>query len=245
MGPTPATREERRLTPPTRRTPWRSVALFFGIAVLLAAPFNLGWATPWLRSHAGGTPLALWPFLPAAIGPLVAALLLRRRDAPGLRATTLLGVPVVKNVVSAALPILTFGALGGRFLLLAPIAVLYAVGEECGWRGYLADALAPLAPMQRYLVTGALWWVWHLRFATTFDRVLFPLIVLGSSVLLGHAGRASRSVIVPAGMHATVILLTADGTPTAAMTWAGIATLAGWMLIGAFWRDSPPGQAVA
>jgi hypothetical protein len=61
------------------------------------------------------------------------------------------------------------------------------LGEELGWRGYLADALQGLPAWTRYRMTALLWWPWHLRFETTFDWLGFPLIVLASSVVLGHA----------------------------------------------------------
>jgi membrane protease YdiL (CAAX protease family) len=51
---------------------------------------------------------------------------------------------------------LTFG------LLLAPfINVLFALGEELGWRGFLLPKLMPLGQWNAILVSGVIWGVWH------------------------------------------------------------------------------------
>jgi len=38
---------------------------------------------------------------------------------------------------------------------------LFAFGEEYGWRGWLADELAPLGPVWANLITGVMWGLWH------------------------------------------------------------------------------------
>ena len=226
-----------------RSLPWRWIALYYIVAVAIAAPFNLGWTASWSRAHLVGTPLAVWPFLPAALGPAIGALLVRRLDLGTVRRTSLFGAPVAKNLLLAVLPVAVFAALGGRAALYAVVALVYSLGEEFGWRGYLADALAPLGRSPRYLITASLWWPWHLRFATPFELLLFPGIILLASVALGHAARESRSVVVPASMHSLIVLLTAGGTPSRSMVVAAGITLAGWLLIGTIWRKAPPPAA--
>ena len=45
---------------------------------------------------------------------------------------------------------------------LAPfINVLFAMGEELGWRGFLLPQLLPLGQWQAILISGAIWGVWH------------------------------------------------------------------------------------
>ena len=55
--------------------PWRWVFLYYAVAIGLAIPCNLGWLAPWFNTHLPGTILARWPFLPAAIGPAIGAIL--------------------------------------------------------------------------------------------------------------------------------------------------------------------------
>jgi uncharacterized protein len=224
----------------TSSVSWRWVAVFYAVAIVVALPVNLGWTEQWIRAHFSGTPLVLWPFLPAAIGPALGAAIARRFDAGTIRATSLFGQPLGKNCVAALLPVCVFGVLGGRAALYAFVAVVYSVGEEVGWRGYLADALLPLGLHRRYLLTAVLWSVWHLRFATSFDLFIFPVILLAASFALGHAARETRSVVVPAAMHALIILLTATGSPSQPMLLAGAATFGGWLLLGALWPEPRP-----
>ncbi len=47
-------------------------------------------------------------------------------------------------------------------LTLAPfINILFAMGEELGWRGFLLPKLLPLGEWKALLLSGAIWGVWH------------------------------------------------------------------------------------
>jgi membrane protease YdiL (CAAX protease family) len=47
-------------------------------------------------------------------------------------------------------------------ILLAPfINLLFALGEELGWRGFLLPHLLPLGQWKAILISGAIWGVWH------------------------------------------------------------------------------------
>ncbi len=224
--------------------PWRWVALFFAVALLGAAPFNLGLAAPWLRANLAGTPFAVWTFLPAAAAPALGAIAARRLGPRTARVTRVLGEDPARNLLTALVPVVCFAATGGRAGVFALVAVIYGTGEEVGWRGYLADALEPIGAPGRLLLTAAMWWLWHMRFASRFDLVVFPLIVLASSVVLGHAARVTGSTLAPGAMHALVTLLAADGAPSRALLAAGGATVAVWVLLGIVWPQRP-GEAGA
>ena len=206
--------------------------MFYLIAVLVSAPFNLGLFDSCLRASFPETPLAQWTFLPAAFGPLIGALVATRIDSVSTQRTTLLGEHQLSSMLVVLLPLAFFAFVGGAGILLPCVALLYSIGEEYGWRGYLADALIPLSTSGRYTLTALLWWPWHLRFETSFDWLVFPVIVFASCWFLGHAAKESRSVLVAAAMHASVILLTASGPPSRPMLIAGALTLAGWIVVG-------------
>lgn len=228
------------MTSALRSVSWRLVALYYGVALAVALPFNAGWTTAWTRASFPGTPLALWPFLPAALGPALAAFLARRAfPAPGAT-MSLFGTSPARSLAVAAVPILAFGALDTRTGLLAAVAVVYATGEELGWRGLLTDALSPLSFAPKALVTAVLWWSWHCRFATAFDLLAFPLILVASSFLLGHAARITGSVLVPGAMHALVTLLSASGPPSRSRLLAAAATVAAWAALGQLWPHPRP-----
>lgn len=229
--------------------PWRWVALFFAVALLGAAPFNLGLAAPWLRANLAGTPLADWTFLPAAAAPALGALAARRFGPRTPRVTRVLGETPARNLVTALVLVVCFAAAGGRAGLFALVAVIYGTAEEVGWRGYLADALEPIGARGRVLLTAAMWWLWHMRFTSRFELVVFPLIVLASSLVLGHAARVTGSTLAPGAMHGLITLLAANGAPSRALLAAGGATVALWVLLGIVWPQrtgeaaTPPAPA--
>ena len=88
---------------------------------------------------------------------------------------------IADNIVSA-LPAGSIDSTGSMppaalLYLVAPLSALmagftvnglFAFGEEYGWRGVLADELAPLGAVRANLLTGVMWGVWHA-----------PLIALG------------------------------------------------------------------
>ncbi|MEM6783734.1 MAG: CPBP family intramembrane glutamic endopeptidase [Bacteroidota bacterium] len=193
----------------------------------------------WLPGALADTPLATWAFLPAAAGPALGVLAARRIDRRTVRRTTILGADARLSTLTAVVPLVAFATIGGIGVLLPAVALIYALGEEIGWRGYLTDALGAYAPGVRYTLVALAWWPWHLRFATQFDWLVFPWIVLASSWVLGHAARESRSVLVAAAMHATVMLLTMGGTPSRSLVLAGSIALAGWILLGWLFPNRP------
>ncbi|WP_175547918.1 CPBP family intramembrane glutamic endopeptidase [Saccharopolyspora flava] len=56
----------------------------------------------------------------------------------------------------------------GWIFLLGWVQALPALGEELGWRGYLAKQLLPLGQPGSFLTTGVLWGLWHA-----------PILILG------------------------------------------------------------------
>ena len=77
-------------------------------------------------------------------------------------------------------------------LTLAPfINVLFAMGEELGWRGFLLPHLMPLGEWKALLISGAIWGVWHAP-ATILHGHNFPnhpylgvLVMTVGCILLG------------------------------------------------------------
>ena len=50
----------------------------------------------------------------------------------------------------------------GQALILGPlINVIFAMGEELGWRGFLLPRLLPLGQWKALLLSGVIWGVWH------------------------------------------------------------------------------------
>jgi membrane protease YdiL (CAAX protease family) len=77
-------------------------------------------------------------------------------------------------------------------LVLAPfINVLFALGEELGWRGFLLPRLMPLGQWKALLISGAIWGFWHAP-TTLLHGYNFPkhpylgvLVMIVGCILLG------------------------------------------------------------
>lgn len=161
------------------RVRWHYLMLYYVIALAASVPFNTGIIYKWLNLQAA-LPIAWrpWLFVPAALGPLIAALVCYRLDRTTARRIGLFGHDRVSSMLVALIPLIVFtiagyvkgGARGSLYTVAAVcIALLYSLGEEAGWRGYLQDALMPWSAWQRYLLVGVLWWAWHARFTNVFE----------------------------------------------------------------------------
>jgi membrane protease YdiL (CAAX protease family) len=136
-------------------------------------------------------------------------------------------------------------------------ALLGALGEEVGWRGYLLPHLMPLGRTRAMLLTGFLHGVWHLpvMLLTPFyhglgDRFivvpLFLLSITAAGVFYGYLRLTSDSVWPAAIAHRAVntlwdqfATLTVTVSPLAleylagesgVFTLIGIILIAGWLL---------------
>jgi len=156
--------------------------------------------------------------------------------------------------LSAGMPsmaVLLLLALVGGLVAGFTINGLFALGEEFGWRGWLADELGPLGAFWTNVLTGVLWGLWHA-----------PLIVLGFnygsygrigtafmiawcvplSFLLWRARQVTGSLLAPAVLHGsingfagvfTVVLY--DANPLIAVPVGLAGALATAVVAAAFW----------
>ena len=224
------------------RIRWHYLMLYYVIALAISVPLNTGIIYKWLNLQAAfPTAWRSWLFVPAALGPLIAALVCYRYDRTTPCRIGLFGNDRVGSILVALIPLIVFATAGyvkggvpGLLYAVAAvcIALLYSLGEEAGWRGYLQDALLPLNARQRYLLVGVLWWAWHVRFTNYFEWTVFPLIVIASAFVLGYAAEKTRSLLVVASMHAVIMLLTMNDSVSPAFGVGGVAIILGWILVG-------------
>ena len=233
------------------RVRWRYLLLYSATAFAISAPFNTRLIYQWLPLQAPVSFWRDWLFAPAALGPCAAAFLCYRLDHATPRRITLTGKDGAGSLLTAFIPLVFFTlagyADGGAARLLPTLltgcaALIYALGEEAGWRGYLQDALVSWSARQRYLFVGILWWAWHMRFAGPFDWTVFPLIVIASAFVLGHVAETNRSLLVVASMHSVIMLLTMHGSASPAFYAAGAMTLLGWMVLRRLRPDKGPAE---
>jgi membrane protease YdiL (CAAX protease family) len=148
---------------------------------------------------------------------------------------------------------------------LAPfINVLFALGEELGWRGFLLPRLMPLGQWKAILISGAIWGFWHAP-TTLLHGYNFPqhpylgvlVMIIGCTllgVILSWLYLQTRSPWVAALGHGAVnsapglaLYFLKPGFDTALA--GSILGLAGWIPMGLFivwliWSKRLPVQPV-
>lgn len=100
----------------------------------------------------------------------------------------------------------SLGALVGASVSGLASALLFAMFEEWGWRGYLEPRLARLGlpDLRRHLLVGVIWAVWHIPYFwvmpgfTTLPPALYGLLMVGGflamAVVHGQLRKASGTV---------------------------------------------------
>ncbi|TRW17799.1 CPBP family glutamic-type intramembrane protease [Glacieibacterium frigidum] len=202
----------------TRRPNWGAVALFFVVACLWS------WAAArWGALHfpVGDTTLRIDDSILVGFGPAagaMAALLVTRRR-PDI--VTFLGQSPRTALLALLAPIILVAAFGLAKPHLGPhvdgftfalTVVIYCIGEELGWRGWLHDELASLKTWQVAVITAPLWYAWHWTFlADLYDSLQFAAgfaaLVAVASFGLAQAVRRTRSVAVAVAWHAAAKML--------------------------------------
>lgn len=140
-------------------------------------------------------------------------------------------------------------------ILLAPfINVLFALGEELGWRGFLLPHLMPLGQWKAILISGVIWGLWHAPaivqghnypgypVAGIFMMIVFCVLlaVIFSWLYLNTrspwaAALAHGAVNASAGLPVLFFLpgfnMAFGGTLAAPTAWIGMALFIGWLAL--------------
>jgi len=140
------------------------------------------------------------------------------------------------------------------FLLAPFINVIFALGEELGWRGFLLPNLMPLGQWKAILVSGLIWGVWHapavaqgLNYPGYPVAGVFMMIVF--CILLGTifswlylntkspwvAALAHGAINATAGLPVLFLQpgfnLAFGGTVATPAAWLGMALFIGWLAL--------------
>lgn len=140
-------------------------------------------------------------------------------------------------------------------LTLAPFFnMLFSLGEELGWRGYLLPRLLPLGQWRAILASGVIWGVWHAPvIAQGHNYPGYPLLgilmMIVFCILLGAilawmtlntnspwvAALAHGSVNASAGLPVLFFKpgfnMALGGTLAAPTAWLGMALFIGWLVL--------------
>jgi membrane protease YdiL (CAAX protease family) len=112
----------------------------------------------------------------------------------------LMGFTILSMSIAELPPLLMAG-----FAMQFVPRMLFALSEEWGWRGYLEPRLSRLGlpDLQRHLVVGLLWGVWHFPLILSTDYttvalpVFLPLFMIGVfllAIVFGQMRKSSDSV---------------------------------------------------
>lgn len=224
---------------------WGGIAIFAAVAAGWSA---LAAHVPALALPARVGGLRIDNSLLVGAGPLLGGLVasaLRGGPGPGALFASLLGpsrwlivAALLAPVATAALFGLPGAGSGLPGLLFAASVVLYCVGEELGWRGWLQQALAGLQPVRAALLTALLWYGWHWTFlAPTLSDprqgIGFAIGLLLGSFGLAASVRRTGATGMAVAWHAAVKLL---GGPLQITVMLAALVFANWRAVA----PSPP-----
>lgn len=202
-------------TAPLARVQWNSIVFYYVVACAIS------WPIFFVRNHypeiwnAWNAPSILKSWLPAfgpLIGSLAARWLFRLTHSARI---SLAGNRGIYSLAFAVIFVLALTVVGVKStaphldgLIYSGAFLVYAFCEESGWRGFLQDALHPLAEFPRYVVLGLLWGAWH--FTTFFAGpprqaivrvILMAVLWIAGSWGIGKAVESTRSLTVAIVFH--------------------------------------------
>ena len=140
-------------------------------------------------------------------------------------------------------------------LLLGPlINVVFAMGEELGWRGFLLPRLLPLGQWKALIFSGIIWGVWHAPAIAQGHNypdhpilgiLLMTVFCVLLGIIIGWMYLNTRSPWVAALAHGSInawaglpyLVLKPDfdtalgGTLTSVLGWAVMGIFIGWLVL--------------
>jgi membrane protease YdiL (CAAX protease family) len=134
-------------------------------------------------------------------------------------------------------------------LLIGPlINVIFTMGEELGWRGFLLPRLLPLGQWKALLISGAIWGVWHAPAIAQGHNypdhpilgiLLMTVFCILMGIIIGWMYLNTRSPWVAALTHGSLnawgglpLLFLKPGFDTA--LGGTLSSVTGWLVMGLF-----------
>jgi len=226
------------------------IAIFVLLAIAISLPVHLGYLDSAYKTNTSGWLISNWTYLLAGFGPFIAAIFVLFIHKSVSNQISIFGDEPLKNLSVAFLPVIAFTSIGLEntynlnthyfAFLYSTINVIYAFLEEFGWRRYLQNALEGINKNWKYLIISGIWWVWHFRFNSQFDLLIFPLICIGGGFLLGVLADKAKSILPVTAMHSMIIIVTNSGSVTQNKLIGLGLTFAGWVILDKIWNRISP-----
>jgi uncharacterized protein len=114
-----------------------------------------------------------------------------------------------KSILVFGLPIVVITFLGPKSaelnFLTALSFLIYCIGEEIGWRGWLLKNTQKYGFVIQTLVIWGLWLLWHLAFQKI--DISFAILLLAGTIGINLATQKTQSLLVAVAMHAVINLV--------------------------------------
>ena len=197
----------------------KHVLIYYAVAIALSMFFRVPRLNPdwYLHLHNYTFGWILISLLRAS-GPLVGGLLCISMFRNKYKRTiTLTGSSLAASTIYFGVPVLLIAFVGitgsGEEnshvlgLISGITLMLYCLFEEAGWRGFLQDAMRGIPNPARFIIIGALWYLWHLNFLSPeLHSLKFGLLVhlpscIFGSWIIGYFADKYKSILVAAAIH--------------------------------------------
>jgi uncharacterized protein len=246
-----STRNSDQLTS-VKSIPWIEIIIFYVIAVLVSAPFRIG-----LIHMDKVLPLPygldIFYHIFRGIGPAVGFCVvyyLLKSNVP--KTMSFWGIKKIYSFLAIVIiPIgLTIAGVSNSTglnqhyygFLTGIMLVLYAIGEEYGWRGYLQQALSPIKLSYRIVIIALFWYFWHLNFLLPDFTIqthflFFGFLLLGSWGLL-KISESTGSILFVVAVHLSFnVLSDVHADLTRKLVIIGVAVIVWIILIKSLQKD--------
>ena len=191
---------------------WIRVAIYYGIALLIAASSRFYWHTADIVASERSIWSIYWHLVSSA-GPFLGAVIVWKVFRPQ-RQISFGGSWPSMGLAMLAVPALVMGVLG----VTNPFAVephllgihlgiwiaLYAVLEETGWRGYLQSEFKDRSPLLKYAIVGVFWYAWHFSWLGGYpiqSEIITLAFMVLASLGIGFVADRTQSIFAAAAFH--------------------------------------------
>jgi hypothetical protein len=182
------------------------------------------------------------------IGPLVAAIASGALFSNSRDTLSLWGNSVVKSSLFLLIPISTVIYIGvinkesiDPHLFAIKVTcmwLLYIIGEEFGWRGYIQQIITGNDYIKS-LIVGSIWYLWHLSFIDVYyspiKEIFFLLVLIIGSFMALKVTKRTESLATAVALHFSFSVLTNIRLPENAYI-AIIFMCFCWIILYTFWN---------
>ena len=236
---------------------WKAAVLFYCLACLIAWPF-FWWrdinTDSWNQWHIPGI-IKTWTYM---WGPGLSVLLVTQvfyRNKLDLTAIGLWGNSLVKSLLFWFFPFLLLSipglpnswGLNPHLFPLAGMGILgfiSIIGEDSGWSYFLKNVLIKIPTLQRSMIIGTIWELWHFTNRTAHRRIpqavigvgIMIVILIALTYLMSKLTDRTKSLITAVTLHMWVNVLTENGCMSVYIVF--VISVIFWILMFIFW-DHP------